>query len=149
MTDKTDIAALRKMTLVDLLSRCTDYDDMSLNMDASELVMLKQHIYLLEAERQQREAAEQKARNFENVAYGLAAEKEAAEKERDEISGSFAGMTEDYETKIAELRAKLASPVVLPAYVFVDDEFCKGHNFAVGRCAKIIMDAGFTVKGGE
>lgn len=52
MTDTTGIKALPKMTLDELLIRCTDYDDGSLSMDAGELKMLNQHISLLEAERQ-------------------------------------------------------------------------------------------------
>lgn len=58
MTDTTDLKALPKITLEDLLIRCTDYDDMSLSMDASELKMLKQHISLLEAEHQRADKAE-------------------------------------------------------------------------------------------
>ena len=59
MTDTTDLKALPKITLEDLLIRCTDYDDMSLSMDASELKMLKQHISLLEAERQRAAGSEE------------------------------------------------------------------------------------------
>lgn len=55
MTETIDIAAQPKMTLEDLLIRCTDYEDMSLSMDARELGMLKQHILLLKAERQRNE----------------------------------------------------------------------------------------------
>ena len=59
----TDTTTQPKMTLEDLLIRCTDYDDMSLSMDASELKMLKQHISLLEAERQRADAAEGELRS--------------------------------------------------------------------------------------
>ena len=67
MTEATGIAGLPKMTLEDLLIRCTDYDDMSLSMDASELKMLKQQISLLEAERQHREAAKAKVGVLEGI----------------------------------------------------------------------------------
>lgn len=44
-----NIAVQPKIALDDLLTRCTDYDDMSLSMDAGELKALKQHISLLES----------------------------------------------------------------------------------------------------
>jgi len=59
MTDTTDIEALPKMTLDELLIRCTDYDEGSLSMDAGELKMLNQHISLLEAERQRAAGSEE------------------------------------------------------------------------------------------
>lgn len=47
LSKEQDIAVQPKMALDDLLTRCTDYDDMSLSMDAGELTALKQHISLL------------------------------------------------------------------------------------------------------
>ncbi|HIC9431114.1 TPA: hypothetical protein ACW9O7_004771 [Yersinia enterocolitica] len=47
LSKEQDIAVQPKMALDDLLARCTDYDDMSLSMDAGELTALKQHISLL------------------------------------------------------------------------------------------------------
>lgn len=47
LSEEQDIAVQPKMALDDLLTRCTDYDDMSLSMDAGELTALKQHISLL------------------------------------------------------------------------------------------------------
>lgn len=49
LSKEKDIAVQPKIALDDLLTRCTDYDDMSLSMDARELKALKQHISLLES----------------------------------------------------------------------------------------------------
>lgn len=49
MSKEQNIAVQPKIALDDLLTRCTDYDDMSLSMDAGELKALKQHISLLES----------------------------------------------------------------------------------------------------
>ncbi|MHA3203288.1 hypothetical protein [Yersinia pseudotuberculosis] len=49
LSKEQDIALQPKMALDDLLTRCTDYDDMSLSMDTGELTALKQHISLLES----------------------------------------------------------------------------------------------------
>lgn len=49
LSKEQDIAVQPKMALDDLLTRCTDYDDMSLSMDAGEFTALKQHISLLES----------------------------------------------------------------------------------------------------
>ncbi|HGK4852458.1 TPA: hypothetical protein ACJ2X1_003904 [Yersinia enterocolitica] len=49
LSKEQNIAVQPKIALEDLLTRCTDYDDMSLSMDAGELKALKQHISLLES----------------------------------------------------------------------------------------------------
>ncbi|EPC8058560.1 hypothetical protein ACR3FW_000676 [Yersinia enterocolitica] len=49
LSEEQNIAVQPKIALDDLLTRCTDYDDMSLSMDAGELKALKQHISLLES----------------------------------------------------------------------------------------------------
>ncbi|WP_186371137.1 hypothetical protein [Yersinia alsatica] len=42
--------------------------------------------------------------------------------------------------------ARLLVPVKLPPHVFVEDEFCKVHNYTLWRCAEAIRAAGFPVK---
>lgn len=49
LSKEQNIAVQPKIALDDLLTRCTDYDNMSLSMDAGELKALKQHISLLES----------------------------------------------------------------------------------------------------
>ncbi|MFD3249873.1 hypothetical protein [Rahnella aquatilis] len=115
MTDTTDIAAQPKMTLEDLLSRCTDYDDMSLSMDASELRMLKQHISLLETELRQTDLFK--------FAFDEWLEKTDWVQARKKFPFQHLGMhradvmttyIEHLEADNAALKTKLANPVVLP-----------------------------------
>jgi hypothetical protein len=135
MTDTTDIKALPKMTLDELLIRCTDYDDGSLSMDAGELKMLNQHISLLEAERQR----------ADDLVLHV---------------NTQANMREKAEAELAELKAKLANPVVLPdgsrpctmrhgeqstSYKAVMSG--KGDWLHKDMVVTAICEAGFTVKG--
>lgn len=133
MTDTTDIAALPKMTLDDLLIRCTDYEDGSLSMDAGELKMLNQHISLLEAERQRAADLVLHVNTQANM-------REKAEKERDGVVKNYNRVTDERNSalyEIAALKAKLANPVVLGSSDVMS------RNFAI----KAINAAGFTVKG--
>lgn len=99
----------------------------------------------------ERDTAKQKANNFENVAYGLAAEKEAAEKERDAMSEALI----IYGDEIQDLRNKLANPVVL-SDCSIEAVSHMAHWYSEGECVawvagaehvkKQIVVAGFPVR---
>lgn len=63
----------------------------------------------------------------------------------------------DSEAVIAELRAKLATPVRLPTAMFCPEEYVgsllwsetEAYNKAISKCAEGIRAAGFKVKGDE
>lgn len=102
MSKEQNIAVQPKIALDDLLTRCTDYDDMSLSMDAGELKALKQHISLLESSastellslREQLEAERQRANTLQT--------------ERDEFRRRLKlerSILEDTDKQLAELKA--------------------------------------------
>ncbi|MFS7244432.1 hypothetical protein AB6880_01810 [Rahnella inusitata] len=153
MTDTTDLKALPKMTLEDLLIRCTDYDDMSLSMNTSELRMLKQHITLLEAERQQRETADRSAaaerllRKASDKAFNEQLERaEAAEKERDDLKSAHGNMV----TRCALLRQRTDLPVDrVPAYnalVKAQEEIAAMKAQLVNP---VVLPAGYSTRNGH
>lgn len=48
--------------------------------------------------------------------------------------------------KLEATQARLLVPIKLPPHVFVEDEFCKVHNYTLWRCAEAIRAAGYPVK---
>lgn len=100
MTDTTDMAELPKMTLEELLIRCTDYDDGSLSMDAGELKMLNQHISLLEAERQRADALQGQLDYRNEVLTRAIRQREAAEADTEHYRKAW----KDKADELAELK---------------------------------------------
>ncbi|HGM4941619.1 TPA: hypothetical protein ACKPW5_001040 [Serratia marcescens] len=74
-----------------------------------------------------------------------------------EAAASLNVENQDLKKRIAELEAKLATPVRLPAARFCPSEYegsllwseTESHNKAISDCAESLRAAGFTVEGDE
>ena len=105
---------------------------------------------MAEAERQRREAAEKERASHSGHVVDL--EKRLSYTEETLIAAN--DFRTAAEKEIAELRAKLANPVALPAKL-PDGGYSDGavrnwcRNEMVSVCAEAILAAGFPVKGGE
>lgn len=150
MTDATDIAALMR-SMRDLADRIVECEgensegEESIHLyDQSDTTFIAQNILLVlnafEAERQRADAAHKYA------------------SERDTENESLMLTVGRIREEIAALKAKLANPVALPerrsSTSFVDDEFTNKDLAAIYNAARLefkvkVLNAGFTVKGGE
>lgn len=163
MTDKTDIAALRE-GLVELLNHVDSYGGKCW-LFPEDVRSIIQSLGQLEAERQQREAAEAtlnslgythspgaslwkpplgKIPNF-NLVDAYRNRAEAVEKEREGLQKALV----IYGDEILELRSKLANPVVLPRTIWYEHDDLPREIPVLEKRLVIagIKLAGFTVKG--
>lgn len=159
MTDTTDIKALRESaeSIMNLLENLAGYEPQDIDMDAVELRFEDENGVDTGCDISIVDTAQQSADIIRALLHQLEAEcqqREAAEKEREGLQKALV----IYGDEILELRSKLANPVVLSDCSF-EAVSHMAHWYSEGECVawvsgaehvkKQILEAGFTVKGGE